>query len=326
MTKTQHKNLTWAQEYGYEFNAESEGVVSEGARNLDIFRKAESFRDHVRGIQRNRPFEILDVQYQESHGGQRGHVWKTVVLIPTAGLDLPNFDLLPRREMGGMSFLGIKGLDLKLAPTAPQDERQLVDAFNKKYSLFAGGAFEAMEASIKSAGHLVPSLASMASICKPGFLRLLANASTGFIEVQNGYVAIRAPETRIITGAFSDIILQGRERESLLAVANDLLDVLANAESESPLRTLTLENTFNPYQLLGNIIGGVIGGIIGFCLGGLIAIVLLFLPQGNYSSLPPFLALALIPVLALVGAVLGRFVGNTLMRSKESDKANPSSG
>jgi hypothetical protein len=312
MTKTQHKNFTWAQENDYEFNAESEGLISADARTLDIFRRALSFRDHVVGIYRNRPFEILDVQYEVMRGGESGSVWKTIVLIPTDGLDLPNFDLVPRRETAGMSFLGIKGLDLKLAPTARQDERQLVDAFNKNYSLFGGGAFEAMEASIKSADHLVPSLASMASICKPGVLRFLADASTGFIEVQNGYVAIRAPETRIITGAFSDIILQGRERESLLSVANDLLDVLANAASESPLRTLTLENTFNPYQLLGNIIGG----MIGFCLGGFIGIVLLFLRQENYSFLTSALALALIPALALGGAVLGRFIGNTLMRFK----------
>jgi hypothetical protein len=312
MTNPQHKNLTWAQENGYEFNAESEGVTFEGARNLDIFRKAESFRDHVLGIFRNRPFEILDVQVEEMRGGECGNVWKTVVLIPTAGFDLPNFDLLPRRETRGMTFLGIKGLDLKLAPTAPRDERQLVDAFNKNYSLFDGGAFEAMKASIKSADHLVPSLADMASICKPGVLRFLSTASTGFIEVQNGYLAIRAPETRIITGAFSDIILQGTERESLLAVANDLLDVLANAANEAPLRTLTLENTFNPHQWLGSIIGGV----IGFCLGGFIAILLLFLPEENYSFLTPVLALALIPALALGGTFLGRFIGKALMRFK----------
>lgn len=312
MTNPQHKNLTWAQENGYEFQAESEGVTFEGARSLDIFRDAESFRDHVRGSHRNRPFEILDVQHEEMHGGDFGTVWKTVVLIPTAGLDLPNFDLMPRRETKGMNFLGVKGLDLKLAETAPQDERQLVDAFNKNYSLFGGGAFEAMKASIKPADHLVPSLADMASICKPGVLRFLSTASTGFIEVQNGYLAIRAPETRIITGAFSDIILQGRERESLLAVANDLLDVLANAASEAPLRTLTLENTFNPGQLLG----GIIGGVIGFCLGGFSGIVLLFLPKDNYPLPPSDNYLFLIPVLALGGAVLGRFIGKTLMRFK----------
>jgi hypothetical protein len=312
MTNPLHKNLTWAQENGYEFHAETEGVVSAGTRTLDIFRKSEGFRDHVLGIHRNRPFEILDVQYEVTRGGRFGSVWKTVVLIPTAGLDLPNFDLLPRRETGGLNFLGIKGLDLKLAATAPRDERQLVDAFNKNYSLFGGGAFEAMEASIKSADHLVPSLADMASICKPGVLRFLSTATTGFIEVQNGYLAIRAPETRIVTGAFGDIILQGKERESLLGVANDLLDVLSNATNEEPLRTLTLENTFNPRQLLGSIIGG----FIGFCLGGFIGIVLLFLHQGNYSFLTPTLAMALIPVFALGGALLGRFIGNTMMRFK----------
>lgn len=312
MNNSQNKNLTWAQENGYEYNDESEGVTFEGARSLDIFRKAESFRDHVCGIHRNRPFEILDVQHKEMHGDAWGHVWKTVVLIPTAGLDLPNFDLLPGRKTGVLSFVGIKGLNLKLAPTAPQEERQLVDAFNKNYSLFAGGVFEAMEASIKSADHLVPRLSDMASICKPGLLRFLSTASTGFIEVQNGYLAIRAPETRMITGAFSDIILQGRERESLLAVANDLLDVLANAASELPLRTLTLENPFNPLEFLGS----VIGCVIGFFLGVFSAILLLFLTEENYSFLTSVLALALIPALALGGTVLGRFIGNALMRFK----------
>jgi hypothetical protein len=304
MSNHQIENSKWARENGYEFHPETQGAFSEGARGLDIFRKAESFRDHVLGIHRNRPFEILDVQVEVNRDDAWFNVWKTVVVIPTAGLDLPNFDLMPRRETGGMNFLGIKGLDLKLAPTAPRDERQLVDAFNKNYSLFGGGAFEAMEASIKSADHLVPSLAYMASICKPGVLRFLSTASTGFIEVQNGYLAIRAPETRIITGAFSDTILQGRERESLLAVANDLLDVLANAAREAPLRALALENTFNPRQLLGNIFGGV----IGFCVGGFIGVIFLFLLKEKH--------LFLIPVLALGGAALGRFIGKTLVRSK----------
>lgn len=304
MSKHQKENSEWAQENGYEFHAETGGVISEGARSLDIFRKAESFRDHVLGIHRNRPFEILDVQVEEMRSGEAVDVWKTVVLIPTAGLDLPDFDLLPRRGTGGMSSLGIKGLDLKLAPTAPEDERQLVDAFNKNYSLFGGGAFEAMEASIKSTDHLVPSLADMASICKPGVLRFLSTAVTGFIELQNGYLAIRAPETRIITGAFSDIILQGKERESLLAVANDLLDLLSNAAREAPLRTLTLENTFRPRQFLG----GIIGGVIGFCLGGFAGVLLLFLLKEKQ--------LFLIPVLALGGAALGRFIGNALTQAR----------
>jgi hypothetical protein len=210
-----------------------------------------------------------------------------------------------------MNFLGVKGLDLKLDATAPQNERQLVEAFNKNYSLFGGGAFEAMQAAIKSADHLVPSLAEMASICKPGVLKFLSTATTGTIEVQNGYLAIGAPETRIITGAFNDITLQGRERESLLSFANDLLDVLANTASEAPLRGLTLENTFNPRQLLG----GIIGGVIGFCLGGFSGILLLFVPKG-YLLPPSDNYLFLIPVLALGGAFLGNFIGKTLMRAK----------
>lgn len=300
-----HKdNFRWAQENGYEFHAETQGAFSDGARSLDIFRKAEGFLNLVVGTYRGRPFEILDIQRSEMQAGEWGLVRKTVVVIPTTGLSLPNFDLLPRRETGGMNFLGIKGLDLKTNPLAPPDERRLVDAFNKNYSLFAGGAFEAMEASIRSADHLVPSLSDMAAICKPGVLRFLSTASTGTIEFQNGFLAVCAPETRIITGAFSDTILQGRERESLLAVANDLLDVLANAASEAPLRALTLENTFRPAQLLG----GIIGGIIGFSLGGFIGVLLLFLLKEKL--------LFLIPVLALGGAALGHFIGKMLTRAR----------
>jgi hypothetical protein len=298
------ENAGWAREKGYEFHAESEGVKSDGARGLDIFRKAEGFRDHVLGIHRNRPFEVLDVQMRVKHRGAYGFVWKTVVLVPTTGLAIPNFDLMPRRETGGMNYLGIKGLDLKLAPTAPPDERELVDAFNKNYSLFGGGAFEAMEASIKSAHHRVPSLEEMVSICKPGVLRFLSTAVTGSIEVQSGYLAIRAPETRIIKGAFSDIILQGKERESLLTVANDLLDVLANAAGEAPLRALTLENTFNPRQVLG----GIIGGVVGFFLGGFSGVVLLFLLEDKH--------LFLIPALALGCAAIGHSIGKMLTRAK----------
>jgi hypothetical protein len=318
MTNPQHKNLTWAQENGYHFHAETDGAISAGARSLDIFREAEDFRDHVLGMYRDRPFEILDFKYEVQVGGDFVSIWKTVVLIPTAGLDLPNFDLLPRREMQGMNFLGVKGLNLKLPANAPLDDRQLVDAFNKNYSLFAGGAFEAMHAAIKSADQLVPIMANMASICKPGVLRFLSTATTGYIEVQNGYLAICAPETRIMTGAMSDIILQGRERESLLAITNDLLDLLANTASETPLSGLILENTFNPRQVLGS----VIGGVIGFLLGGFLGILLLFLPKDGYLLPPSDNYLFLIPVLALGGVFLGAFIGKTLIGIKSHYKTS----
>lgn len=310
MNDLKNENAQWAQENGFDYHAATDGAFSDGARKLDIFRKADSFRDHVLGVHRNRRFEILDA-WVETHGASGvtgsdgyGFVWKTIILIPTAGLDLPNFDLLPRRETGGMNFLGIKGLDLKAAPTAPSDEQGLVDAFNKSYSLFAGGAFEAMEASIKSGGDGVPSLADMAAVCKPSILGFLSTASTGFIEVQDGYLAIRAPQTRTITGALRDTVLQGKDRESLLTVANDFLDVLANAANESPLRALTLENTFNPLQMLG----GIIGGVVGLCLGGLVGIILLFLLKEKL--------LFLIPVLAVGCAAIGYCIGKMLTRSK----------
>jgi hypothetical protein len=146
--------------------------------------------------------------------------------------------------------------------------------------------------------------------------------------VQNGYLAIRAPENRIITGAFSDIILQGKERECLLTAANDLLDVLANADKEAPLHALTLENTFSPRQFLGSIIGGV----AGFCLGGLIGVLLLvvgflFREDSSYSFQIPLIALLwLIPVLALGGAFLGHFIGNKLIQFKLPNKASHPTG
>lgn len=304
MSNHQKDNAGWAQENGYDYHAETGGVAAEGARSLDIFRRADSFRDHVLGVHRNKPFEILDVRVERSDSTGFFFVWNTVVVIPTSGLNLPNFDLLPRRETGGMNFLGIKGLDLKVNPLAPPDEQRLVDAFNKNYSLFGGGAFEAIEASIKSAEHRVPSLSDMAAICKPSVLRFLSTAVTGFIEVQDGYLAIRAPETRIITGAHSDTILQGKERESLLTVANDFLDVLTNAAHEAPLRALTLENTFRPAQFLGTFIGAA----IGFFVGLLVSIVLLVVFKGEY--------IFLIPLPILGGIFLGRFIGNALTRAK----------
>jgi hypothetical protein len=60
----------------------------------------------------------------------------------------------------------------------------------------------------------------------------------------------------------------------------------------------------------------VFGSVIGFCLGGLIAILLLFLPEESDSFLTAALALALIPVLTVGGSVLGRVIGNTLLRFK----------
>lgn len=303
MNEHQNKNATWAQQNGYEFHAESEGGISDGARSLDIFRKADSYRDHVLGVYRNRPFEILDAWGRESGNS---FVWHTVVVIPTSGLNLPNFDLVPRRETaGGLNFLGIKGLDLKLAPTAPIDERRLVEAFNKNYHIFGGGAYEAMVASIKSADHMVPSLSDMASICKPSVLRFLSTAFTGFIEVQDGYLAIRAPKkARMIGPGVSHTILEGRKRESLLTVANDFLDALAISAREAPLQALTLENTFRPAQFFGSLIGIAIGFIAGSIVSGILLIVF----EGKY--------LYFYPLLVVGGVVLGSFIGKILTRSK----------
>jgi hypothetical protein len=288
MSNHHTENERWAEENGYEYHAGKE----------------EGFKDHVFGTYRNRPFEIRDVRFTRQNVDGFYYVWKTIVVIPTLGLNLPNFDLMPRRETGGMNLLGIKGLDLKLAPTAPRDERQLVDEFNKNYSLFGGGARKAMEASIKNAGHLVPSLDEMVSICKPSVLRFLSTAVTGGIEVQDGSLSMHAPETRIIRPGISHTILKGRERESLLAVANDLLDVLANAANEAPLRALTLENTFRPAQFLGSFIGAA----IGFFAGLIASIILLFVYKGDF--------LFLIPLPIFGGIFLGRFIGKMLTRAK----------
>jgi hypothetical protein len=300
----QNENVTWAQQNGYEYHAKTHGAFSESARDLDVFRKANGFHNHVVGTYRNRPFEILDVRKEVKRGGNFGFVERTVILIPAAGLDLPNFDLLPRRETGGLGFLGIEGLDLKLGANAPRDEIQLVAAFHENYLLFAGGAHEAMEASITSAEHLVPGLAEMAPICKPGVLRFLAGITTGTIELQNGFLAVRAPDTRVTAGLFYDTILAGRARETLLTVAYDLLDVLQNASREAPLRGLTLENTFHPNQVIGGMVGAAVGFFLGFFLGFLV----LFLVGKKFFLL--------IPALALGGAALGNWIGKRLMRSR----------
>jgi hypothetical protein len=91
MNNHQNANAEWAQENGYEYRAETDGVISEGARSLDIFRRADSFRDHVLGVHRNRPFEILDTWVERSDSTGYFFVWKTVVVIPTAGTESPEF-------------------------------------------------------------------------------------------------------------------------------------------------------------------------------------------------------------------------------------------
>ncbi len=302
MTSQRNKNSEWAQQNGYQFHDETQGSAYEAARNLDVFRKADAFYEHVLGIYRNRPFEILDVRKQLHRSGMYGFIRETVVLVPTDGIDLPNFELVPRDAKAALNFLGLGGLELKVSDSAPRDERELVDEFNKHYGLFGGGALEAIEASIKSADHLVPGLADMARICKPGVLRFLPRIKAGFIEVQDGFLAVRAPETRIIRTEFADTILEGRERESLLNVANDLLDVLRNSANEAPMRGLTLENNLNPTRM----IAGLIGAGAGFFLGFFIGLLLLFFLDKKL--------LFLIPVLALGGAGLGNFLGKKLFK------------
>ena len=268
MNSPPNKNLDWAEENGYEYQAGQVG----------------SSRDHVLGIDRNRLFEIVDIRVEMPSDGEVYSVWQTIVVIPTAGLN----------------FVGIKGLELKLAANAPLDDQRLLEAFNNNYFLFGGGVRRALAASPQSTDEPVPSPAEMASICKPSVLRFLATAVTGSIEVRKGCLTMRAPQTRIIGPGVSDTILEGRERQSLLTVANDLLEVLANAAGEAPLPGLTVENNFRPAELLGS----VLGGVLGFVLGGFVGLLSLFLLDEKQ--------LLLVPGLALGGAALGCFLGKTV--------------
>ncbi len=299
-----NKNFHWARMKGYSYHAKSEGPFSQGAGNLYMFRRALGFRHHVCGTYRNRPFEIFDCEKQF---GKYMHetYWCTVIIIPSSGLDIPNFDLFPRRETKSMETLGVKGLDLTLAPTAAWDERQMIDSLNKNYMLFAGGAFETIQASMKSAPHLVPSLAEMTKFFKPSILRFLATATTGFIEVQDGFIAIRATDGRIITPDYAEILLEGSERERLMEVANDFLDALAQGATEPPMPSIRLANTYKPHQFFGTMIGIVVGFLVG-----VMASIALYITLRNHY------VLYLFPILGLTGVFLGRFIGNRITRTK----------
>ena len=301
MTDHLQANSDWARENRYEFQADSAGPFARVARGMDVFRRAQAYRDHAVGQHRGRPFEVFDFQ-KEASGADDWSTWHTVVLLPLGHLALPAFALWPRRETGGMNFLGIKGLDLTLPPSASLFDRQLVDDFNRHYSLFAGGAFESVQAAIEAPGQPVPGLAEMSAVCKPGVLSFLSAAVVGAIEVRDGYLVVCAPETRLVRPTHADVILQGAERERLLAIANDLLDALGNAAREAPLRELAIGNSFNPKHLLG----AILGGFAGFVLGGFLGVLSLFLLEEK--------RLYLIPLLAFGGALLGSMIGKRLRR------------
>lgn len=301
MTDHLQANSDWASENRHEFHAESAGPFAQRARGMDVFRRAQAYRDHAVGQHRGRPFEVFDLQ-EEKSGVDAWPNWRTVVLLPLGNLALPAFALWPRRETVGMNFLGIKGLDLALPSAASVFDRKLVDDFNRNYSLFAGGAFGSAQAVIAAPGQPVPGLAEMSAVCKPGVLSFLSTAVTGAIEVRDGYLLVCAPETRQVRPAYADVILQGAERERLLAVANDLLDALANAAREAPLRDLAIGNSFNPKHVLG----AILGGFAGFALGGFLGVVSLFVLEEK--------RLYLIPLLAIGGALLGSMLGKRLRR------------
>lgn len=301
MTDHLQANSDWASENRHEFHAESAGPFAQRARRMDVFRRAQAYRDHAVGQHRGRPFEVFDFQ-EEKSGVDAWPNWRTVVLLPLGNLALPAFALWPRRETVGMNFLGIKGLDLALPPAASVFDRKLVDDFNRNYSLFAGGAFGSAQAVIAAPGQPVPGLAEMSAVCKPGVLSFLSTAVTGAIEVRDGYLLVCAPETRQVRPAYADVILQGADRERLLAVANDLLDALANAAREAPLRDLAIGNSFNPKQVFG----AILGGFAGFALGGFLGVLSLFVLEEK--------RLYLIPLLAIGGALLGSMLGKRLRR------------
>lgn len=301
MTDHLQANSDWARENRYEFHAESAGPFAQVAHGMDVLRRAQAYRDHAVGQHRGRPFEVFDFQ-EEKSGVDAWPNWRTVVLLPLGNLALPACALWPRRETVGMNFLGIKGLDLALPPAASVFDRKLVDDFNRNYSLFAGGAFGSAQAAIAAPGQPVPGLAEMSAVCKPGVLSFLSTAVTGAIEVRDGYLVVCAPETRQVRPAYADVILQGAERERLLAVANDLLDALANAAREAPLRDLAIGNSFNPKHVLG----AILGGFAGFALGGFLGVLSLFVLEEK--------RLYLIPLLAIGGALLGSMLGKRLRR------------
>lgn len=310
-------NSDWASENRYEFHAESDGPLAQAAGGMDVFRRAEAYRDHVVGLHRGRPFEVFDFKKRKM-GANSWSTWHTVVLLPLGELALPAFALWPRRETGGINLLGLKGLELTLSPAASLFDRNLLDAFNRNYTLFAGGAFGTVQASIQAPGQPLPGVAEMSAVCKPGVLGFLSAAVTGAIEVRDGYLVVCAPATRLVRPAYDDVILQGAERERLLAVANDLLDALANASQEAPLRDLAIVNSFNPKKLLG----AVFGAFAGFILSSFLSFFLLFfipdkkaffsfLFDEKYAFIGLFAALFLI---ALGGCVVGSFIGRRLVR------------
>lgn len=310
-------NTDWARENRYDFHAESGGPFAQVASGMDVFRRAVAYRGHVIGQHRGRPFEVFDFK-KEKTGTDSWSTWHTVVLLPLGDLALPAFALWPRRETGGMNFLGVKGLDLTLPPAASLFDRTLLDAFNRNYSLFAGGAFGTVQAAIEAPGQPLPGLAEMSAVCKPGVLGFLSAAVTGAIEVRDGYLVVCASETHLVRPAYADVILQGAERERLLTVANDLLDVLADASQEAPLRDLVIGSSFNPKKLLG----AVFGAFVGFILSSFLSAILLFLIPDKKSFLSflfdenyAFYGLsAVLFLLVLGGCLLGSFIGKRLVR------------
>ena len=310
-------NSDWALENRYDFHAESGGPFAQVASGMDVFRRAVAYRGHVIGQHRGRPFEVFDFK-KEKTGTDSWSTWHTVVLLPLGDLALPNFALWPRRETGGMNFLGVKGLDLTLPPAASLFDRTLLDAFNRNYSLFAGGAFGTVQAAIEAPGQPLPGLAEMSAVCKQGVLGFLSAAGSGAIEVRDGYLVVCAPETRLVRPAYADVILQGAERKRLLTVANDLLDVLADASQEAPLRDLVIGSSFNQKQLLG----AVFGAFIGFILSSFLSVILLFLIPDKKSFLSFFFEenyafyglSGVLFLLVLGGCLLGSFIGKRVVR------------
>ncbi|MDP5019352.1 MAG: hypothetical protein NWP71_01405, partial [Opitutales bacterium] len=205
-----------------------------------------------------------------------------------------------------------------LPPAASLFDRTLLDAFNRNYSLFAGGAFGTVQAAIEAPGQPLPGLAEMSAVCKPGVLGFLSAAGSGAIEVRDGYLVVCAPETRLVRPAYADVILQGAERKRLLTVANDLLDVLADASQEAPLRDLVIGSSFNPKQLLG----AVFGAFIGFILSSFLSVILLFLIPDKKSFLSFFFEenyafyglSGVLFLLVLGGCLLGSFIGKRVVR------------
>jgi len=243
--------------------------------------------------------EVFDLTTVDRSGDSTQYLQRTVVLLPAPGL--PHFRL-NAKNLGSrfLGWIGVKGVTFDPNATTNENDRAAAEAFARNYQLttvetveLASGSPEVFAAGDDAARKTFPLPVLRALAARPGWT---IEAHGGQLAFWQGN-AVHAPRKRLamIEGAL-------HLRKVLLRPLNpkDVLPAIPGTD-----------RGHQSGRMQGALLGGVIGAFGSFFIG-FIGVMILFMERkpGPGDGFP--VEMLLIPVILLLGTVLGVLIGSRL--------------